>query len=153
MAAIAETAFEWDADSILPARPMPPKEAPGIAMALLKPRLLANLIASYPDYWYKVRYCDFRVGISRTGRGVLINEPEAIRRVLVTEAEHFPKEDNQLAILKPLLGNGLLTAEGAEWRRNRKLAAPIFQHSSVKDFAPLFVRAAERFAKRALEHL
>lgn len=152
MAAVAETAFEWDADGIMPARPMPPKEAPGIAMALLKPRLLANLIASYPDYWYKVRYCDFRVGISRTGRGVLINEPEAIRRVLVTEAEHFPKEDNQLAILKPLLGNGLLTAEGAEWRRNRKLAAPIFQHSSVKDFAPLFVRAAERSAKRALEH-
>src|SRR5690606_28004346 len=118
----------YDTDESLPARPKPPREAPGIAMALLKPHLLANLIASYPDYWYKVRYCDFRVGISRTGRGVLINDPEAVRRVLVTDAEHFPKEDNQLAILKPLLGNGLLTAEGAEWRRNRKLAAPIFQH-------------------------
>lgn len=150
--AAAEATFEYDAESILPARPIPPAEAPGIATALIKPHLLANLIASYPEYWYKVRYCDFRVGIARTGRGVLINDPDAIRRVLVTDAEHFPKEDNQLAILRPLLGNGLLTAEGAEWRRNRKLAAPIFQHSSVKDFAPLFVRAAERSARRALEH-
>ncbi|MEQ8327490.1 MAG: cytochrome P450 [Parvibaculum sp.] len=152
MAAVAETALERHAEDVLPARPTPPKEAPGITRALIKPHLLANLIASYPDYWYKVRYCNFRVGLSRSGRGVLINDPEAIRRVLVTEAEHFPKEENQLAILKPLLGNGLLTAEGAEWRRNRKLAAPIFQHSSVKDFAPLFVRAAERSVSRALSH-
>src|SRR5690606_90216 len=49
-------------------------------------------------------------------------------------------------------GNGLLTAEGPMWRRNRKLAAPIFQHSSVRDFAPLFVRSAERSAARALTH-
>ena len=152
MAAVAETTFEDDANNVLPARPVPPKEAPGITTALIKPHLLANLIALYPDYWYKVRYCNFRVGLSQSGRGVLINEPEAIRRVLVTEAEHFPKEDNQLAILKPLLGNGLLTASGAEWRRNRKLAAPVFQHSSIKDFAPLFVRAAERSAQRALRH-
>jgi cytochrome P450 len=150
MAAVAETTFEWDDGDVIPARPIPPKEAPGIAMALVKPHLLTNLIASYPDYWYKVRYCDFRVGVSRSGRGVLINDPEAIRRVLVTEAKHFPKEENQLAILKPLLGNGLLTAEGAEWRRNRKLASPIFQHSSVKEFTPLFVRAAERSVSRVL---
>lgn len=46
---------------------------------------------------------------------MLVNDPEAIRRILVTDA-------------------------------------PIFQHSSVRDFAPLFVRAAERSAMRTLEH-
>ena len=137
---------------VVPARPVPPKEPPGLFTTLIKPHLLANLVASYPGYWYEVRRCEFRVGFSRSGRGMLVNDPEAIRRILVTDAERFPKEENQLAILKPLLGMGLLTAEGETWKRNRKLAAPIFQHSSVRDFAPLFVRAAERSAMRTLEH-
>ncbi|MDZ4381002.1 MAG: cytochrome P450 [Parvibaculum sp.] len=137
---------------VIPARPIPPKEPPGLLATLAKPYLLANLIASYPEYWYEVRHCDFRVGLSRSGQGIVVNDPEALRRILVTDAEIFPKEENQLAILRPLLGNGLLTAEGNTWRRNRKLAAPIFQHSSVRDFAPLFVRAAERSAHRVLEH-
>lgn len=147
-----ETGPEETYTGVIPARPVPPKEAPGISAALLRPHLLANLIASYPDFWYKVPSCEFRVGIARGGRGIMVNEPEAVRRIFVSEAEHFPKDDNQLAILKPLLGNGLLTAEGPMWRRNRKLAAPIFQHSSVRDFAPLFVRSAERSAARALTH-
>jgi cytochrome P450 len=137
---------------VIPARPIPPKEPPGLLATLAKPYLLANLIASYPEYWYEVRHCDFRVGLSRSGQGIVVNDPEALRRILVTDAEIFPKEENQLAILRPLLGNGLLTAEGNTWRRNRKLAAPIFQRSSVRDFAPLFVRAAERSAHRVLEH-
>lgn len=149
MAMRAETAA--DPAGVIPAHPAPPKEAPGLLTTLMKPHLLANLVASYPGYWYEVRKCEFRVGISRSGRGLLVNDPEALRRILVTEAENFPKEENQLAILKPLLGKGLLTAEGEAWRRNRRLAAPIFQHSSVKDFAPLFVRAAERSALRTLE--
>lgn len=134
----------------LPARPVPPEAPPGIGAALFRPHLLANLIASYPDFWYGAASCEFRVGIARGGRGVMVNDPEALKRIFVSEAEHFPKDDNQLAILKPLLGNGLLTAEGTTWRRNRKIAAPVFQHSSVRDFAPLFVRAAERSALRTL---
>ncbi|ABS61705.1 cytochrome P450 [Parvibaculum lavamentivorans DS-1] len=151
MAMRAERFDEEAPEIFIPARPVPPKEAPGIGAAVFRPQLLANLIASYPEFWYSARSCPFRVGIARGGRGMLVNDPDAIRRILVSDAEHFPKDDNQLAILKPLLGNGLLTAEGATWRRNRKLAAPIFQHSSVRDFAPLFVRAAERSARRALE--
>lgn len=152
MAMQAEAVETIRRPDVIPARPIPPKEPPGLLATLAKPYLLANLIASYPEYWYEVRHCDFRVGLSRSGQGIVVNDPEALRRILVTDAEIFPKEENQLAILRPLLGNGLLTAEGNTWRRNRKLAAPIFQHSSVRDFAPLFVRAAERSAHRVLEH-
>lgn len=133
-----------------PARPAAPRRAPGLAAALLRPQLLGNLIASFPDFWYEVDYSDFRVGIASAGRGIFINEPEAIRHILVTNAENYPKDDNQLAILRPLLGNGLLTSAGETWRRKRKLAAPIFQHSSVSDFAPLFVSAAQRSVDRVL---
>lgn len=150
MAVRAEETGARPDTGIIPARPVPPREPPGLLATLMKPHLLANLVASYPGYWYEVRRCEFRVGVSKSGRGMLVNDPEAVRRILVTDAENFPKEENQLAILKPLLGLGLLTAEGETWKRNRKLAAPVFQHSSVKDFAPLFVRAAERSVMRAL---
>ncbi|MCE9650321.1 MAG: cytochrome P450 [Parvibaculum sp.] len=137
-------------DGPVPARPRAPTRSPGIAAALLRPQLLANLIASFPDFWYETDFSDFRVGIASAGRGIFVNEPEAIRHILVTNAENYPKDDNQLAILKPLLGDGLLTSSGATWRRNRKLAAPIFQHSSVRDFAPLFVNAAQHSVERVL---
>jgi cytochrome P450 len=136
--------------SPIPARPHAPQRAPGIAAALLRPQLLGNLIASFPEFWYEADFSEFRVGIASAGRGIFVNEPEAIRHILVTNADNYPKDDNQLAILKPLLGDGLLTSSGETWRHNRKLAAPIFQHSSVRDFAPLFVAAAQRSVERAL---
>lgn len=135
----------------LPARPRPPRKAPGLSAALLKPKLLTNLIASFPDVWYESDHSDFRIGVANAGRGTLINDPETIRHILVSNVENYPKDDNQLAILRPLLGDGLLTASGDIWKQNRKLAAPIFQHSSVRDFAPLFTAAAQRSVDRALQ--
>lgn len=133
---------------IVPARPRAPDKAPGLSAALLRPRLLANLIASFPDYWYESDFSEFQIGRSS---GTVVNEPEAIRHILVSRVENYPKDDNQLAILKPLLGEGLLTSEGDIWRRNRKRAAPLFQHSSVMDFAPLFASAAQRSVDRILQ--
>ena len=138
--------------SSVPAFPSPPRYQVGLARALIKPSMLTNLIASFPENWYRDRFSAFRIGISSSGRGVVVNDAEAIRRILVTDAENFPKEDNQLAVLRPLLGRGLLTDQGESWRRKRRLAAPIFQHAAIKEFAPLFVAAAERSAYRALSY-
>lgn len=133
-----------------PARPRPPRRAPGLTATLLRPHLLSNLIASYPHDWYDGDFHEFRIGITAAGRGTVVNHPDTIRHILVSNADNFPKDANQLAILRPLLGDGLLTASGASWRQTRKLAAPIFQHSSVRDFAPIFVSAAQRAVERIL---
>ena len=136
----------------IPARPIPPRRQVGLARALIQPTILTNLIASFPEVWYRERFSAFRVGISPSGRGTVVSDADAIRHILVTDADNFPKEDNQLAVLRPLLGRGLLTDDGESWRRKRRLAAPIFQHAAIKEFAPLFVKAAERSAHRALSH-
>lgn len=136
---------------LLPARPRPPRKAPGLSAALLRPKLLTNLIASFPGFWYESDFSDFRIGVANAGRGTLVNDPETIRHILVSNVENYPKDDNQLAILRPLLGDGLLTAAGETWKQNRKLAAPIFQHSSVREFAPLFTAAARRSVERSLQ--
>ena len=37
-------------------------------------------------------------------------------------------------MLIPLLGNGLLTAEGDEWLRHRRLASPAFHRERVEGY-------------------
>src|SRR6516165_2761110 len=46
--------------------------------------------------------------------------------------------------LIPLLGEGLLTGEGAHWRRQRKLAQPSFQHQQIERYAAVMVEDTER---------
>ncbi len=150
MSAVEDFGPDVPGRTVVPARPTPPRHQVGLARALIQPAILTNLIASFPEAWYRERFSRFRIGVSASGRGIVINDADAIRHILVTAADNFPKEDNQLAVLRPLLGRGLLTDEGESWRRKRQLAAPIFQHAALKEFAPLFVRAAERSAHRAL---
>jgi cytochrome P450 len=50
----------------------------------------------------------------------LVNRPELIESVLVTQNNIFEKSKDYRA-LRRVLGNGLLTSEGEFWRRQRKL--------------------------------
>src|SRR5437763_1273030 len=56
-------------------------------------------------------------------RVLLLSHPDLIEEVLVTQASKFIKHFG-LRMYKPVLGNGLVTSEGAFWRRQRKLSAP-----------------------------
>jgi cytochrome P450 len=64
---------------------------------------------------------------------VLVN-PEHIEYVLRTHSDKFIKDVLTQAI-SPLVGQGLLTSEGAFWRRQRKLAQPTFQHQHIQRYA------------------
>lgn len=63
-------------------------------------------------------------------------DPELIEEVLIHQFDAFPKAGLQNRFLKPLLGNSLITTEGAQWRRQRKIAAPIFRPRSLDLFSP-----------------
>ena len=45
-------------------------------------------------------------------------------------------------VFRPFAGNGVLLAEGAEWRRQRRMLAPIFTPASVGLLLPHFAAAA-----------
>jgi Cytochrome P450/Resolvase, N terminal domain len=62
----------------------------------------------------------FRVGPRRV---FLASGPDLIEQVLVTDARHYIKHFGARAF-KPVLGNGLVTSEGALWHRQRKLIQP-----------------------------
>src|SRR5258707_11469611 len=56
----------------------------------------------------------------------MLNHPDVVHEVLVTQADKFHKLDLQKNVLKGLVGNGLVNSEDDFWRRQRKLMQPAF---------------------------
>lgn len=77
----------------------------------------------------------------------LVNEPSAVRRVLVENARAYVKSPNYVG-LRIVLGDGLVTSEGELWKRQRRLASPAFHPRSIDAFVPVFVRHTERMLDR-----
>jgi cytochrome P450 len=76
----------------------------------------------------------------------LINEPRLIRDVLVTHNRNFTKSRG-LERSKRLLGQGLLTSEGAMHLRQRRLMQPAFHRDRVAGYGDLMVGYADRMRR------
>jgi cytochrome P450 len=70
-------------------------------------------------------------------RRFIINEPGAIRHVLLDNAANYIESELSRRLLEPGLGRGLLTSEGEAWRRHRRIMAPAFDHRSIAGYAPI----------------
>jgi len=77
----------------------------------------------------------FRIGPKRV---FLASGHDLIEQVLVTDAKHYIKHFGARAF-KPVLGNGLVTSEGAFWHRQRKLVQPAFLKARVQSYVPAMV--------------
>lgn len=91
------------------------------------------------------------ISIGRTIFGLrgAAHDPAAVRRIFLDNAANYRKDDLQLRILRPGLGNGLLTAEGEPWRVQRRALAPLFSPRQIAEFAP----AVHRVGRAAVERL
>src|SRR3954447_3890600 len=76
----------------------------------------------------------------------LVNEPRLIRDVLVTHHRNFTKSRG-LERSKRLLGQGLLTSEGAMHLRQRRLMQPAFHRDRISAFGDLMVGHADRMRR------
>jgi cytochrome P450 len=62
---------------------------------------------------------------------------DAVGHVLQERHAIYHKDNVDYRLLKPVLGNGLVTSNGAFWLRQRRLMQPAFHHQRVAGFAPL----------------
>jgi cytochrome P450 len=76
----------------------------------------------------------------------LVSEPDLIERVLVSH-DAFNK-GRALERSKQLLGEGLLTSEGAFHLRQRRLVQPAFHRARIHGYARAMVEHAERWSSR-----
>lgn len=77
-------------------------------------------------------------------RAVLLSHPEFIERVLVSEQQSFVKHRFFWRHVERLFGNGLLTAHGETWHRQRRLIGPSFQQDRLNAYAGTITELAER---------
>jgi cytochrome P450 len=88
------------------------------------------------------------VGFARTGRNyVLLSHPDAIEAVFHYRGDELCKDFFTRA-LGVIFGQGLLNAEGAHWRHQRKLMAPTFQPRELAGFADSMVACADDLIAR-----
>lgn len=81
-------------------------------------------------------------------RTLIVNDPGLIRHVLVDNAANYRMAVIRQLILRPILRDGLLTAEGDVWKRSRKAIAPVFTPRHARGFADQMLHATESFVER-----
>lgn len=75
----------------------------------------------------------------------LISHPRDIEQVLTaTNAGFINHGGMRISLTRKLFGGGILISEGDEWRRQRRLAFPHFNHSRVADYAAVMVKETAR---------
>lgn len=84
-------------------------------------------------------------------RYLLINDADALHHVLVANAANYQKSPTY-RVFMPLLGLGLLTSDGAFWKRQRRLIQPAFHHGHLQGFATTMAEATQVFLARLATH-
>ena len=82
-----------------------------------------------------------------TEHAFLVNDPQLIRDVLVTNQRHFRK-GRALERSKRLLGEGLLTSEGAAHLAQRRVLQPAFHRDAVASYGLVMTEYAGRARER-----
>jgi cytochrome P450 len=93
-----------------------------------------NLARTYGDV------VAYRLGGERL---IFVNDPQHIKDILVTNNRNFTK-GRALQRTKRLLGEGLLTSEGAMHLRQRRLMQPAFHRERIAAYAGTMVAYADR---------
>ncbi|MAS11678.1 MAG: cytochrome P450 [Nitratireductor sp.] len=102
------------------------------------------------ELWGEPSYNEPWISIDNTIGGPLViaNDPGLIRHVLVDNAKNYQMARVRQKILRPILRDGLLTAEGAVWRRSRKAMAPVFTPRHIAGFARPMLERTQAFVTR-----
>ena len=69
----------------------------------------------------------------------ILNTPDAIRHVLVDNYENYARTPAGIRVLRPVLGQGVLIAEGRAWKHQRRTLAPAFTPRAVAMLVPHMV--------------
>ena len=137
----------FDLPSALPPlRPPSPPRAPDSMTAL--GRMMA-IRESVIGSWGQRAYEEDIVRGRFLGRSsFILNAPEAIRHVLVDNYENYTRTPAGLRVLRPILGEGLLIAEGRAWKHQRRTLAPAFTPRAVTTLVPHMIAATDETIAR-----
>ena len=114
-----------DGAADIPFTPATLKPRPGRPISL--PRFLWIAWREPLQMWSERHFAEpYITGKSVLGFAINVSEPAGIRHVLLENAKNYDKGELQRRVLGPLLAEGLLMVEGDDWKRARRIMAPLF---------------------------
>src|SRR6202012_807052 len=126
-----------------PAAPTPHPKKIGFARYMME--VGKNPLGAFAEEAFEQRYIYAELLHLKS---ILVNDPESVKRVLLDNAANYPKSTQFIKMIVPALGNSMLTTEGAEWRFQRRTAAPMCQMRHIGELAPGMVAAANDMLAR-----
>ncbi len=124
-------------EAIIEERPAPPKGRLSFPMLML--RILGNPVASWGEDFYEEGIVAYRwLGLET----VFVMDPKAVEGILLDASGSYSKQPLNDEVLGAAIGGGLLSAEGEDWRWQRRLTAPMFRAEDMLGFVPAFAAAA-----------
>lgn len=81
--------------------------------------------------------------------GYIFSHPDHNKHILQDNNQNYTKIPHPaFNLLRPVIGNGLLTNDGDDWRRQRRLAQPAFHRRRIAEFGDTMTEAASRMLER-----
>ena len=102
-------------------------------------QFLTDLTRTYGDLAY-VRFLAWPVYV--------VNHPDFVKQVLHEHHRSYNKENFDYRLLRPVLGRGLLTNDGASWLQQRRLIQPTFHRQRLAGFGSLMTEATLAMLER-----
>jgi cytochrome P450 len=87
-----------------------------------------------------------------TQRACLLAHPDHVKHVLHDRHANYDKNTWDFRMLKPVLGDSLLTTDGSVWLRQRRLMQPAFHKRRIDAFATIMVDQVARLCERWTAH-
>ncbi|MGE7370471.1 cytochrome P450 [Neorhizobium sp. NPDC001467] len=130
-------------EPFVPPAPVP-RTVPPSRLEIIR-TVLRNPLELWGEPSYTLPWIDTKFFQERT---IIINDPGLIKHVLVDNATNYEMSEIRQLILRPILRDGLLTAEGSVWKRSRKAMAPVFTPRHAKGFAGQMKAKSEEYAEK-----
>ncbi len=92
-----------------------------------------NMIATWGQQAYEEEVIKGRFFLRNS---FILNHPDAIRHVLLSNWENYARTPAGIRMLRPMLGDGLLLAEGHDWTFQRRTLAPAFTPRATANLVP-----------------
>jgi cytochrome P450 len=110
---------------------------------------LDNKLETMQSLWHQYGDC-YRVRAqSRAADTCVINHPDWVKRVLVSNHRNYTKGVG-IERVRVLLGNGLMASEGERWRKQRRMLQSGFHRPKIASFFSVYFRRATELAGRWL---
>jgi len=125
-----------------------PRGLPLLGNALdIKPKELHRLLGSWANQFGPL----FVFGVGST-RVLTIVEPDTIQHILRDRPDRFRRWRRMEGLARDIKADGLFTAEGEKWRRQRKFVMYALNAGHVREFVPRLEEVIGRLRRRWWRH-